>query len=120
VSSALVRDPRTTLEKNDFFAVMRAEPTRQWDAILLDIDHSTEHQLDPSHADLYTEAGLRALAAHLAPGGVFALWSDDAPEPGFVSRLQKVFATTASHVVEFDNFLTGGVSTNSVYVATLP
>jgi spermidine synthase len=116
-SSALVKDARTTLEKNDFFALMRAEPTRHWDAILLDVDHSTEHQLDASHADLYTEQGLRALTAHLEPGGVFALWSDDPPEPGFQARLAAVFATTAAHVVEFDNFLTGGVSANTVYVA---
>jgi spermidine synthase len=118
-SSALVRDSRTSLVKDDFFALMRREPSRTWDAILLDVDHSTEHQLDPSHADLYTVDGLRALARHLAPGGVFALWSDDPPEPGFEARLASVFDTMAAHVVEFDNFLTGGVSTNTVYVAKL-
>jgi spermidine synthase len=118
-SAVLVRDDRTSLVKDDFFALMRREPERTWDAILLDVDHSTEHQLDPSHADLYTVDGLRALVRHLAPGGVFALWSDDPPEPGFEARLASVFDTTAAHVVEFDNFLTGGVSTNTVYVAKL-
>jgi spermidine synthase len=118
-SAALVRDPRTSLVKNDFFALMRAEPEQTWDAILLDIDHSTEHQLDPSHADLYSVDGLRALARHLRGGGVFALWSDDPPLPAFVAQLEQVFAAVASHVVRFDNFLTGGQSTNTVYVATL-
>jgi spermidine synthase len=118
-STALVDDPRTAVRLADFFALMRAEPERSWDAILVDIDHSTKHQLDPSHADLYTEQGLRALARHLRTGGVFALWSDDPPEPGFVGHLERVFPTVESHVVPFDNFLTGGVSTNTVYVARL-
>ena len=118
-SAALVDDPRTSLVLADFFAVMRAAPSEQWDAILLDVDHSTEHQLDPSHADLYTVEGLRAVARHLKPGGVFALWSDDPPLPSFMAALGEVFASTAAHVVPFDNVLTGGVSTNSVYVARL-
>jgi spermidine synthase len=119
VSSALVRDPRTRLVKDDFFARMRAQPTETYDVILVDIDHSTEHQLDASHADLYTVAGLTALTQHLAPGGVFALWSDDPPLASFVASLEAVFASVQSQVISFDNFLTGGVSTNTVYVARL-
>jgi spermidine synthase len=119
VSAPLVDDPRTRLVLQDFFALVRVAPKRTWDAILVDIDHSTEHQLDPSHADLYTVAGLTALSRHLRPGGVFALWSDDAPLPSFVASLSKVFPFVEAHVVPFDNFLTGGVSTNTVYVARL-
>jgi len=119
VSASLVDDPRTRLVLQDFFALVRAAPKRTWDAILVDIDHSTEHQLDPSHADLYTVAGLTALSKHLRPGGVFALWSDDAPLESFLTSLRAVFAFVEAHVVSFDNFLTGGVSTNSVYVARL-
>ena len=119
VSASLVDDPRTRLVLQDFFALVRAAPKRTWDAILVDIDHSTEHQLDPSHADLYTVAGLTALSKHLRPGGVFALWSDDAPLESFLTSLRAVFPFVEAHVVSFDNFLTGGVSTNSVYVARL-
>ena len=118
-SKQLVDDPRTTLQHDDFFALMRAEPTRQFDALLVDIDHSTEHKLDPSHADLYTVEGLRRLSKHLKPEGVFALWSDDPPLASFEAALGQVFPFVESHVVSFDNFLTGGVSTNSVYVARL-
>jgi len=117
VSAVLVRDPRTSLVRADFFALMRQAPVATYDAILLDIDHSTEHQLDPSHADLYTAAGLASLRSHLAPGGVFALWSDDPPLDSFVVALEDVFESVEAHVVSFDNFLTGGVSTNTVYVA---
>ena len=51
------------------------------------------------------------------PGGVFALWSDDPPDAEFMERLGAVFGMTAAHVVDFDNPLTGGVSSNTVYVA---
>ncbi|WP_223623163.1 spermidine synthase [Microbacterium sp. EST19A] len=119
VSAQLVRDARTTLTHDDFFAVVRQEPdadARRRDAILLDVDHSPRHTLDPSHADLYTEAGLTALARHLADRGVFALWSDDPPDGDFMKILAAVFDDTRAHVVDFDNRLTGGVSSNTVYV----
>ena len=121
VSGVLMGDPRTRLVLDDFFAVMRRAPgpsSVSYDAILLDVDHSPRHQLDPSHADLYTSAGLRAVAEHLAEGGVFALWSDDPPDDEFVARATAVFAEVHAHVVEFHNPLTGGVSSNTVYVAT--
>lgn len=117
VSEALTSDPRTSLVLDDFFAVMRGEPWHRYDAILLDVDHSPRHQLDASHADLYTQPGLRALKCHLAEGGVFALWSDDPPDSDFMATLAHVFGQTHAHVVEFDNPLTGGVSSNTVYVA---
>jgi spermidine synthase len=119
VSRTLTEDPRTRLELADFFAVMRAEPVddRRYDAILVDIDHTPRHSLDPSHADLYTVDGLRSLRAHLRSDGVFALWSDDPPDAEFMATLGQVFAHTAAEVVDFDNALTGGVSSNTVYVA---
>jgi spermidine synthase len=120
VSRELTEDARTRLVHNDFFAVMRRAPTPddpRYDAILLDVDHSPRHQLDPSHADLYTVEGLRALARHLADGGAFALWSDDPPDDEFMARLSLVFPAPVAHVVDFENRLTGGTSSNTVYVA---
>jgi hypothetical protein len=108
VSVTLINDPRTTLVAGDFFACMRREPeaSARYDAILLDVDHSPRHQLDPSHADLYTEDGLRALVRHLTHRGVFALWSDDPPDEEFVARASVVFGSVVAHVVDFDNPLT--------------
>ena len=116
-SATLTGDARTRLVLADFFAVMRAEPAARYDAILLDVDHSPRHQLDPSHADLYTVDGLRALERHLTEGGVFALWSDDPPDDAFMAVLGTVFPGPEAHVVDFANPLTGGTSSNTVYVA---
>lgn len=120
VSAQLVRDPRTTLIDDDFFAVVRRPPEpddARYDVILLDVDHSPRHTLDPSHADLYTAAGLEALARHLTENGVFALWSDDPPDADFMATLSSVFDDGEAHVVTFDNRITGGTSSNTVYVA---
>lgn len=123
----LTADPRTVLLEGDFFALVRdgagfdpAAPGRRVDAILVDIDHSPVHVLDPGHADLYTPEGLRRLGALLHPGGVFGLWSDDPPEDGFLATLRECFATAEAHVVTFANPLTRGTSANTVYVATGP
>ncbi|WP_218221951.1 spermidine synthase [Nesterenkonia sp. Act20] len=119
VSPALVEDPRTNLRRDDFFAVVRQDPAAdapRYDVILLDVDHSPRHTLAPSHADLYTVPGLTALAQHLNEGGVFTLWSDDAPDEEFSATLASVFDDTQAHVVDFDNHLTGGTSSNTVYV----
>jgi spermidine synthase len=122
-AAGLAADPRTTLLQADFFAMMRGdgEPegwaTRPLDAILLDVDHTPRHVLHPSHGHLYTVEGLRELAGHLRSGGVFALWSDDPEDAGFVATARGVFADVEAHEVRFANPLTGGESANTVYVA---
>ncbi|WP_404387340.1 spermidine synthase [Humibacillus xanthopallidus] len=120
----LTTDPRTDLVQGDFFALARGHagsgpglPAR-FHAVLLDIDHTPHHVLHPSHAAFYSADGLRQLASRLHPGGAFALWSDDPPDEGFTALLGEVFASAAAHLVTFANPLTGGTSSNSVYVAT--
>jgi spermidine synthase len=92
-------------------------PERRTDVLLVDVDHSPRHLLHPDHAPLYAPAGLAALAAHLRPGGVFALWSDDPPDDDFLADLRAAFASAEAHTVAFPNPLTGTQSANTVYVA---
>ena len=61
-------------------------------------------------------AWLTALDRHLRTDGVFALWSDDPPDDEFLRALGAVFDREAAHVVDFANPLTGGTSSNTVYV----
>jgi spermidine synthase len=122
-TAGLTTDPRTRLLHGDFFALVAGGhgfgpgSPDLYHAILLDIDHTPRHVLHPSHADFYTVPGLRALKQQLQPNGVFALWSDDPPDEAFLEVLSGVFATARAEVVAFPNPLTGGESTNTVYVA---
>jgi spermidine synthase len=121
----LVSDPRVRLQRGDFFAMADSEagfdpetPGRRFHAVLLDIDHTPRHVLHPNHSAFYTPAGLGKLVRHLHPGGVFALWSDDPPDSDFEAVLAEVFDQSEASVVRFPNPLTGGHSTNTVYVAS--
>jgi spermidine synthase len=118
VSGRLVGDARTSLVQGDFFGLAATGelPGQPYDAVLLDIDHTPRHVLDPSHASFYTVEGLRRLGDQLVPGGAFALWSDDPPDEGFLGTARQVFADCVAHAVDFANPLTGGTSSNTVYV----
>ena len=126
LSPGLTRDPRCHLVQADFFAwaadqhALAAEAPARFHAILLDIDHTPRHVLHPSHASFYTEVGLRQMAAHLHPDGVFALWSDAPPDDEFLAVAAAVFATAEAHVVTFPNHHTGRDASNTVYVASGP
>lgn len=124
LSQGLTWDARCTLVKGDFFAMVDSgsfgigSPDRL-DAILVDIDHTPRHLLHPSHATFYEEGGQRRLAGLLGPMGVYALWSDDRPDPGYISVVERVFASCEAHIITFPNPLTGGEAANTVYVATM-
>lgn len=122
VSERLTADERCHLVQDDFFkwaatAGDPGVPLQQFHAILLDIDHTPQAVLHPSHAAFYSIEGLGRLAHRLHPGGVFALWSDAAPDDKFCTLLAQVFESPKAHVVRFANPLRGGESSNSVYVA---
>jgi spermidine synthase len=120
----LTGDPRARMLHTDFFERARSadgfdpeKPGRKFHAVLLDIDHSPRNLLHPRNALFYQADGLRALAAQLHPGGVFALWSDDAPDEEFLGRLSGAFANARAHIVTFPNPVLDAESASTVYVA---
>jgi len=125
LGETLVSDPRCTLVHADFFEAASATgigfdgtETEQFvHAVLLDIDHSPSHWLNPGNSAFYSVQGLEDLADKLHPGGIFAMWSNDPPEEAFTDLLETIFDTTEFHVVTFPNPYTGGESTATVYVA---
>jgi spermidine synthase len=121
LGATLTGDARCRFLQGDFFGLAMSpqgfEAGRKYHAVLLDIDHSPYRLLAESNATFSSPAGLRALTAHLHPGGVFAMWSDDAPDDEFLALLQDVFATAHAEIVTFPNPLLGGDSAGTVYVA---
>ncbi len=121
---SLTSDARCRLVCGDFFA-MASEvagfdpdaPCRLFDAILVDIDHSPDMLLDERSRPFYQPDGLRVVARHLAPGGIFALWSNDRPDEGFTRRLSGVFTEAWAVSVKFHNPLQNREATQTVYLA---
>ncbi len=120
----LCADSRCDLLRGDFFALaisddgfFAREPSRRVDAVLLDIDHSPSHWLNPANSVFYSDAGLQHVAATLKPGGVFGLWSNDRPDAAFMRLLSGAFESCTAHIVTFENPYTGGQSSNTVYLA---
>ncbi len=123
---ALSEDPRCTYRHGDFFSLAlgggfdQEEPGTQFDAVLLDIDHTPEHVLAADHADFYTEPGLQSLARFLQPEGIFALWSNEAPNPNFIKTLERVFVNVEGLTINFKNPLQKSESLNGIYLASKP
>ena len=120
----LTGDARCRFVHGDFFALAASEagfdpdaPKRQFDAVLVDIDHSPAALLDPGNASFYGEQGLARLAMHLRPGGVFGLWSNERPDGAFTARLAHVFAKARAEEVTFHNPLQDKPFTQTVYLA---
>ena len=123
----LTGDPRCRFVHGDYFALACADgdgfdpdvPQRQFDAVLLDIDHSPDHLLHPRHAHYYSAEGLHEFSRLIRPGGVFGLWSDDPPEDIFLENLNSAFASVDTSVVAFPNPFLHRDSHSTVYVCKL-
>jgi spermidine synthase len=126
IGRELSADTRCRLVNGDFFKMATSKDGaldpdasgRRFDAVLVDIDHAPDNLLHPSHAVLYTKAGLTRLSAHLKPGGVFALWSNDPPDAAFTAVMESVFGAVTAHVVAFENLNADEEVSNTVYVGT--
>ncbi len=87
-----VDDPRVRCILDDLVAWLRRPGEGEFDAICLDVDNGPDWTVAPGNAWLYGEAGLRALQARLAPGGVLGVWAA-APSPTFEVALAQHFTT---------------------------
>lgn len=121
----LAQDKRCRFVHDDFFDMAHSpdtgfdplNPGSRHDAILLDIDHSPRHFLRPSNAHLYTFQGLKKVAMHLRPRGIFALWSNDPEDADFTTLLRDVFGVARGEPVVFHNPLQDRDAVQCVYIA---
>jgi len=94
LTAGAVDDPRVRVEiadVADLIAVAAAKGTAKaggepWDAILLDLYEGPREASDELGAPFYGRRALETTRAALAPGGVFAVWSED-PDAAFEKRL---------------------------------
>ncbi len=126
LGTRLADDPRCRFVEGDFFALALGDagfgpdqPGQRFDGIFLDIDHSPDFHLNPSHAALYGDDGLQRLKRHLTATGIFALWSNDPPDAAFLSRLESNFAAASAEEVTFFNPLLGEDCTQTVYLGMM-
>ena len=126
LGTRLAGDPRCRFVEGDFFALALGDagfdpdrPGRRFDGIFLDIDHSPDFHLNPSHAALYGEDGLTRLKRHLTGSGIFALWSNDPPDSTFLSRLDAHFTAASAEEVRFFNPLLGEDCVQTVYLGMM-
>lgn len=118
LAGALMDDSRCSLVEGDFFEHVGPAPAdRQYDAILLDIDHSPDCWLQPSHQAFYSREGLDNLAGRLRAGGVFAIWSAWKAPGLFIEALQAVFPDVREHEVPFYNPHISEMTSNWVVTA---
>jgi spermidine synthase len=124
VGKVLTSDARCRFVIGDFFKLALSsggfDPdvnARMFDAILLDIDHSPAWLLDSGNAAFYLPPGLRRLAAHLRPGGVFGFWSNEPPDEKFTAQLAEVFPEARAERITFHNPLQNKEFTQTIYLA---
>ncbi len=124
MKTELADSPRCRLVQGDFFAMAASEdgfdadrPGRQYDALLIDIDHTPERLLHGGSKGFYTPEGLRAVQRFVKPGGIVGLWSDEAPDEAITALLGQAFDAAWAEPVVFPNPLQDGREvTQAVYL----
>jgi spermidine synthase len=85
-----VKDPRVRIEMadvTDLIALAARGDGALFDAILLDLYEGPRASAQARDDPFYGPRALESTRAALAPGGVFAVWSEDA-DPAFAKRLR--------------------------------
>ncbi len=124
MKTELADDPRCRLVQGDFFALAASDtgfdahqPAWQYDAILIDIDHTPDRLLHGGSKGFYTAEGLCALKRFMKPGGIVGLWSDEAPDEAITALLASAFEEAWAEPVVFANPLQDGREiTQAVYL----
>jgi spermidine synthase len=113
LTAGAIADPRVTIEISDVSRTIAAVPPAAFDAILLDLYEGPHAASQPPDDPLYGPTAIARAQAALRPGGVFAIWSEEA-DRRFEDRLAQAGMAAKRH-------LTGrGGRTHVVYIAPRP
>ncbi|HBX82496.1 MAG TPA: hypothetical protein DEG88_15625 [Propionibacteriaceae bacterium] len=106
-------DPRVQLHHADIAAFVEASDDH-WDALLLDVDNGPTFLIHDQNAAVYGSDFLRHCLARLAPGGMLAIWCEDA-SPALAATLATL-ADVQTHEIPVTR--EGRDFTYVVYLAT--
>ena len=109
-------EPRFSVSRADFFRYLRSPAGRQYDVMLVDIDHSPHENLDSDNLNFYTVEGLHQVRTHLQEKGVLAVWSS-ASNDSFASSLEEVFSEVRTESVRWHNELIDEDQCDIVFLA---
>ena len=116
LAAELKADKRIHIIEDDVYTRLTGEASRQYDLILIDVDHSPSEQLKSANDVFYTEAGLRQVQKHLRPGGILAVWSSIEDGP-FAAALRAVFQEFRMVPVDFENHLINEEQRDWLFIA---
>lgn len=116
LSPELADEPRLVLTAGDVYERLRRPERKQYDVILIDVDHSPDERLGNDNASFYSTPGLAAASKHLAPGGVLGIWSYAESSP-FADALREVFGQVDIVPVTYDNQLVDEQPTDWLFFA---
>ncbi len=111
-----LEDQRVVVYESDVRHLIE-NSTRQYDAILLDVDNGPEAFTSAGNQWLYDRPGIEAIRRSLRPSGVLGVWSAD-PDRGFERRLAAAGFNVANHTVRARPGRKGPKHT--IFVSTAP
>lgn len=116
LSEEMNADPRVNLIHGDVYATLVGPCEREYDLVIIDVDHSPDEHLGTANAGFYTVRGLERAKQHLAPGGVMGIWSYAESSP-FLDALREVFREVKVEPVTVFNNLIECVQTDWLFFA---
>ncbi len=102
LADALKDNPRLRISQDDVYKRLWLPPERQFDLILIDVDHSPEDPLHEANDSFYTKAGLARAKEHLTQDGLLGVWSYAESSP-FADALKTMFREVRIEPVTFLN-----------------
>jgi spermidine synthase len=116
LAGSLKGDSRLYVVEGDVFARLAGPAAEPFDVVLIDVDHAPDEPLTAANAPFYSEPGLARARAHLAPGGVLAVWSS-AENEAFARALEEVFGNVRIEPVTYFNTMVEEACTDWLFLA---
>ena len=116
LSESLNAEDRLQVTRGDIYRQLLDPPTRTYDLILIDVDHSPDEHLGTASDCFYTVQGLQRAKRHLGEDGILGVWSYAEHSP-FADALRSVFREVRLEAVTVYNQLIDEEQTDWLFFA---